>query len=60
MYLEKSLKNTRAGVFLNNVVDSQPLDLLNNDLLSIIFLRTLIKLSKDLFELAMVVISIVR
>ena len=60
MYLEKSLKNTREGVFLNNVVDSQPVDLLNNDLLSIIFLRTLIKLSKDLFELAMVVISIVR
>ena len=59
MYLEKSLKNTCEGVFLN-VVESQPVDLLNNDLLKRIFVRTLIKLSKDLFEQAMVAISIVR
>ena len=37
-----------------------PVDLLNNDLLNRIFLRTLIKLSKDLFEQAMVAVSIVR
>ena len=60
MYLEKSLKNTCEGVFLNKVVESQPVDLLNNDLLKRIFLRTLIKLSKDLFEQAMLAISIVR
>ena len=59
-YLEKSLKNTCEGVFLYNVVESQPVDLLNNDLLKRIFLRTLIKLSKDLFEQAMLAISIVR
>ena len=60
MHLEKSLKNTFEGVFLYNVVESQPVDLLNNDLLKRIFLRTLIKLSKDLFEQAMLAISIVR
>ena len=60
MHLEKSLKNTCEGAFLYNVVESQPVDLLNNDLLKRIFLRTLIKLSKDLFEQAMLAISIVR
>ena len=60
MYLEKSLKNTCEWVFLNKVVESQPVDLLNNDLLKRIFLRTLIKLSKDLFEQVMLAISIVR
>ena len=60
MYLEKSLKNTCEGVFLNKVVESEPVDLLNNDLLKRIFLRTLIKLSKDLFEQVMLAISIVR
>ena len=49
-YLEKSLKNTCEGVFLENVEDLQPVDLLNNDLLNTIFLRTLIKLSKDLLN----------
>ena len=53
-YLEKSLKNTCEENFLKNVVDSQPVDLLNKDLFNRIFLRTLIKLSKDLFEQAMV------
>ena len=49
-YLGKSLKNTCEEVFLENVVDSQPEDLLNNGLLNTIFLRTLIKLSKDLLN----------
>ena len=59
-YLEKSLKNNCEGVYLKNVVDSQPVDLFNNDLLNRIFLRTLIKLSNNLFEQAIVAISIVR
>ena len=59
-YLEKSLKNTCEGVFLKNVMDSQPVDLFNNDLLNRIFLRNLIKLSNNLFEQAIVAISIVR
>ena len=59
-YSEKSLKNTCGGNFLKNVAESQPIDLLNNDLLNRIFLRILIKLSKDLFEQAMVAVSIVR
>ena len=59
-YLEKSLKNTCEGAFLKNILDLQPVDLLNNDFVNRIFLRTLIKLSKYLFEQAMVAVSIVR
>ena len=60
MYSEKSLKNTSEGVFFKTVLKLQLVDLLNNDLLKRIFLRTLIKLSKDLFEQAMVAVSIVQ
>ena len=59
-YLEKSLKNTCEEVFLKNVLNLQPVDLLNKDLLNRISLRTLIKLSKDLFEQVMVAVSILR
>ena len=60
MYSEKSLKNTSEGVFFKTVLKLQLVDLLNHDLLKRIFLRTLIKLSKDLFEQAMVAVSIVQ
>ena len=59
-YLEKSLKNTCEEVFKKNVLDLQPVDLLNNDLLNRIFLSTLMKLSKDVFEQGMVAVSIVQ
>ena len=59
-YLEKSLKKTCEEVFKKNVLDLQPVDLLNNDLLNRIFLSTLMKLSKDVFEQGMVAVSIVQ
>ena len=59
-YLEKSLKNTCEEVFKKNVLDLQPVDLLNNDLLNRIFLSTLMKLSKDVFEQGMVAVSTVQ
>ena len=59
-YLEKCLKNTCEEVFKKNVLDLQPVDLLNNDLLNRIFLSTLMKLSKDVFEQGMVAVSIVQ
>ena len=59
-YLEKSLKNTCEEVFKKNVLELQPVDLLNNDLLNRIFLSTLMKLSKDVFEQGMVAVSIVQ
>ena len=59
-YLEKSLKNTCEEVFKKNVLDLKPVDLLNNDLLNRIFLSTLMKLSKDVFEQGMVAVSIVQ
>ena len=59
-YLEKSLKNTCEGVFLENVEDSQPVDLLNNDLLNNFF-EDFNKIIKRLIEpKTMVAISIVR
>ena len=45
-YLEKSLKNNCEGIVLKNVADSQPVDLLNNDLLNRFVLRSLINHQK--------------
>ena len=46
--------------FKKNALDLQLVDLLNNGLLNIIFLKTLLKLSKDLFQLVVVTVSTVQ
>ena len=58
--VEKSLKNTCGGVFFKNVVDLEPVDLLKHDLCYRHFLKTWLKLSKDLFEQVMMAASIVQ
>ena len=58
--VEKSLKNACGGFFLKNVVDLQPVDLLKHDHHCRNFLKTLLKLSKDLFEQPMMAASILR